>query len=200
MVEGDLRPGGVRRRDLSHDAHGRTFGRRQQEELFRLWGGAPTTTLLRFRDADAPEKVEWLHREVEGATGKRLPTREEEIHDPARADALYDATVARLREMRRDKRRYPLIFAENCSYGFRRNVFGLRKVGIGIAVAVTLASAALLLLSFSGRMTITVLGLVLALAVALAALALWTGLVTPKWVWEAAEAYAERLLLSADKP
>jgi len=100
---------------------GRTFGRRQQEELFRLWEGAPTAALLRFRDAETPEKVEWLHREVEGATGKRLPTREDEMQDPVGTDALYDAVVARLREMRRDKRRYPLIFAENCSYGFRRN-------------------------------------------------------------------------------
>ena len=74
----------------------------------------------------------------------------------------------------------------------------MRKVGIGIAVAVRLASAALLP-SFSGRMTITILGLVLALAVALAALVLWTWLVTPKWLREAAEAYAERLLLSADR-
>jgi hypothetical protein len=48
-------------------------------------------------------------------------------------------------------------------------------------------------------MTITILGLVLALAVALAALVLWTWLVTPKWLREAAEAYAERLLLSADR-
>lgn len=79
-----------------------------------------------------------------------------------------------------------------------RNLFGLRKVGIGIAVAVTLASAALLP-SFSGRMTITILGLVLALAVALAPLVLWTWLVTPKWVRKPAEAYAERLLLSADR-
>jgi hypothetical protein len=155
---------------------------------------------LRFRDSEAPEKVEWLHREVEAATGKRLPGREEEMHDPAPADALYDAAVARLREHRRDRKRYPLIFAENCSNGFRRNLFGLRKVGVGIGAAVGLASAVLLPLSSSGWVTITDLGLVLGLSVAIVALALWTWLVTPKWVKEAGDAYAERLLLSADKP
>jgi hypothetical protein len=179
---------------------GRTLGRRRQEELFRSWGGEPTTVLLRFRGTDAPERVAWFHSEPEAAVGKRLPTHDEEINDPAQADALYDAAVARFRELRRDKKRFPLIFAENCSYGFRRNLFGLRIVGVSLALAVALASATLFVFSLFGRETIAISGLLFSLGVALAALAFCAWLVTPRWVREAADAYAERLLLSASQP
>lgn len=179
---------------------GRTFGRRKQEILFDTWRGKPTTILLRFRDTQNRRNVEWLHSEVEQLVARQLPTEAEELADPIVADAAYDAAVHRLRELRRDRRRFPLVFEENCSYGFRRNLYGLRQPGKLLAWGCMLASAALLLLSMVGALDLSRLGMGLSLLVAITAIALWTWIVNEEWVREAAFAYAEALLSSASNP
>ena len=55
-----------------------------------------------------------------------------------------------LREATRDTSRFPLVFAENANYGFRRNLWGLRPIGTGVAVVLLLFSWALLLLTVWG--------------------------------------------------
>lgn len=55
---------------------------------------------------------------------------EQEQADPTAADHSYAAAVAVLREATRDTNRYPLVFAENVSYGFRRNCWAIRPFGI----------------------------------------------------------------------
>ena len=56
-----------------------------------------------------------------------------------------------LREATRDTSRFPLVFAENANYGFRRNLWGLRPIGTGVAVVLLLFSWTLLLLTVWGR-------------------------------------------------
>ena len=55
-----------------------------------------------------------------------------------------------LREATRDTSRFPLVFAENANYGFRRNLWGLRPIGTGVAVVLLLFSWTLLLLTVWG--------------------------------------------------
>lgn len=73
--------------------------------------------------------------------GFNVPTEDEEAHDPDGSDECYAAFVAELRRTTRDKRKYPLVHKRLIDYGFRRNILGLKWVGLVAAVAVSLLSA-----------------------------------------------------------
>ena len=87
-----------------------------------------------------------LRRQVEEWIGYPLPTQQEEEACPAWADTKYEEAVTALREATRDTSRFPLVFAENANYGFRRNLWGLRPIGTTIAVLLVLTCWTLLLL------------------------------------------------------
>jgi hypothetical protein len=117
-----------------------------------------------------------------------LPTPEQESADPTGSDEIYDAAVAVLRTRLRD--RGSLVFEENCNYGFRRNLYGLRPFGL-TAAAVSLLAAAVLITN--GGAADSSLALLTGL-IDLALLWLWLAVVNPRWVAQAAWAYAERLV------
>jgi hypothetical protein len=175
---------------------GRDRGRRLQPELWRAWGGAPTTTMLRWRGAANRVQVERRHalpQEQVGA-GLRLPTEAEEVQDPEGADAAYEAAVGVLKERTRDASQYPLVLNENARYGFRRNVFGLRPFGIAASL---IALGAALMAAVAIRKVMA--AFVAAAAVDVLLLLFWWRIVTEAWVRPAAEAYADALLRSLDR-
>ena len=163
---------------------GRELGRRKEPGLWKSWDGPPTTRLLR-------------HRRNAG--------------DIALGSGLRDQIgewVRVLRDASRDQARFPLVFAENVNYGFRRNLWGLKPIGASIAVALGLFSWTLLVLTVWGRPwpdpwwgvlanpdTVAVIRLAAAIADTVFA-ALWLLLVKPSWVKASANAYALRLLES----
>jgi len=53
-----------------------------------------------------------------------MPMIDDERSEPESADHVYDSSTAFLLEKTRDKKAFPLIFEENCNYGFRRNLWG----------------------------------------------------------------------------
>lgn len=112
----------------------RDQGKRKEPKLFDLWGGSPTTRRLRHRHTT----LDWIslarcHSALETALGLPAPTPNEELADPATADALYEAFVRHSRNATRDTKNHRLVFAENVNYGFRRNVWGMRPAGITLA-------------------------------------------------------------------
>ena len=124
-----------------------------------------------------------------------MPTADEEKTDPDKADDVYAACVLFLKEKTRDKK---LVFEENCNYGYRRNLFGLRSIGIASALVSMCVIAAVV--SLSRYVTHTRTQPVVYVAGGLDALLLivfgvW---VTPGFVRIAAEAYAERLISFCD--
>ena len=189
---------------------GRDLGSKKQPALWDRWGGPPTTRALRFRDS--PNKVvlaRWRAK-LQGLWGQALPTPEEEARNPVDADQQYEAAIGFLREATRDVSMFPLVFAENVNYGFRRNLWGLKPYGLVFAVLATVASWGLFLQSAGLAATGVRLDLVVAnpdgvtvtrLAGSLintAAVAVWFFVITPTWVRITAEAYAQRLLGALD--
>lgn len=176
---------------------GRHIGKRREDELFRLWGGAPTTALLRHHGAHNAVRLEGLHRSLEDVTGLTFPTATAEAADPSAADAIYEAAVDELRGATRNHREYPLVFDELCNYGFRRNLWGLRTWAIRIALLTAVGLIAGWLAAFDpltrieASAVMAIAGLNLAVALA------WSLWVTPDWVHQPATAYAQRLLESA---
>lgn len=113
----------------------RDAGKRKQEGLFAKWGGAPTTQMLRHRDArlDAHTKGRF-HAVLARGIGKAMPSAEAEHSDPTAADELYRAATVWLINQTRDTKAFPLVFKENVAFGFHRNAFGLRVPGMSVAV------------------------------------------------------------------
>lgn len=175
---------------------GRDLGKALEPRLWAEWGGAPAVRRLRYRDNDE-RTVDSLHERVRRVLDEPLPSVEEERRDPAAADRRYDAAVRRLIAATRDQERFKLVFEENVNYGQRRNLRGLRRIGMASAL-VTLVAAAVLLAVDSGEFGDRALRYGPGLVVALAALVFWWLVVKRAWVRVPAEAYADRLVEAVD--
>ena len=174
---------------------GRDLGKRKEPWLFDLWGGKPTTRMLRHRDASNTEQLSVRHEALAHlCTPVRIPTAEEERVDSMRADKIYETCVGMLIERTRDKEKFHLLFEENCNYGFRRNLWGMKPLGITVSV-VRLCVIVILGLSMSlaadRQVTpdLYVYGIMSAIM-----LLMWIRWITPQWVRVPGDAYAERLL------
>lgn len=175
---------------------GRDSGKSKQKLLFEKWGGKPTTLLLRYSGTNTEEFVDRLHRNISVAIPDiALPTKEEEMHDQDRADRMYDVAVNAIIELTRDNSKYSLLFKENCNYGFRRNLWGLKKLGIIISSISSLVVAMIFICTLYNNQikNIDVLH-ASSLALNLLLLYIWITTVRENWVKTVAVAYAYRLL------
>jgi hypothetical protein len=127
----------------------------------------------------------------------KAPSPEEEAADLEKADQVYTAWSSYLRVHTRDTKRYPLVFQENISYGYRRNVCGLRPLGVTVS-ALSLGCGAMWLCHLHlirGTTSNESVGALICVALILL---LWLLHFTSKWVRVAADAYAERLIETVD--
>lgn len=171
------------------DQLARACGRRCEPALFNAWGGRPTTQLLRWRGPADLSLQARRHQALERVTEVRLPTPDEEDADPAGADEAYETAVRMLRTLATD---VAVVRVENRSYGFRRNLFGLRSWGCLAAIASLVVVAAWAWLSAPAVPELPVLGVLAGMDVVL--LALWLVIIRAPWVRDAAWIYAERLM------
>ena len=127
-----------------------------------------------------------------------IPTATEEANDRAGAYArLRSITTLLIGRARRRKTDYPLVFEENCNYGFRRNMFGMYWIGVAIAGICSISLGLKLYIQFSSREPLTVIALAFE-AVNVGMLLVWIFWVNEKMVRKGAELYAERLLETLD--
>ena len=115
---------------------GRGRGKALEPVLFGLWGGQPSTAMLRHRDGRLNKATKeryraFLERAVPGLT---LASPAEERRDPKAADEAYDSANSWLLERTRNHVQFALLFTENMSYGFRRNLWALKPWALGVAV------------------------------------------------------------------
>lgn len=180
-----------------------------QDKLFKKWGGAPTTILLRHADKtiDSVTKSRYMKRLALLISNFTPTTAEYEQANPEKADELYSSASNYLREHTRDKTKYPLVFKENIAYGFSRNIRAFRSLGIFITLFSLLVSSfvtylALETLESMSPMAIMqeipfpYLGLI---AIHLSMIWVWIFLVTENWVKVRAFAYAKRLYSACEK-
>lgn len=178
---------------------GRDAGKRKEHDLFRTIGGKPSTRLLRHSDQTLPPATKKRYHDflVANAPGFNLPTPLQESNDPNTADKMYDSAVDWLRAKTRDTKLHDLLFAENISYGFRRNLWGMKPFGISACILSTLAIVGLFLSVPSLKMELSVaLATVMILFIQLC---FWIIVIRARWVAVPAEAYAKTLLEYCDK-
>jgi hypothetical protein len=177
----------------------RQRGKAVEQKLLQSWGGFPSQTLLRHTDPTFDHHTtDRYHRCAERiAEGLVLPTPSQEKESPAEADELYKSVSHSLLPLTRDKAQFSILYKENVTYGFRRNLFGLKSIAIILSVAAIIIVAVLemdrliLLKMPSERGNV-------ALAASTLTLVCWCFLVTKKSVRTAAHDYGRQLLMSLE--
>jgi hypothetical protein len=171
----------------------RRRGVRVQADLFKRWGGAPSTIMLRDSDNmfDAETKRayrEFLATKVKGGASTST--------EPAVLDAFYDRCCTWLRENTRNRNTYGILFEENVTYGFRRNLFGLRVPALILDGLLAIGcTVAFLPLSPRGDMSSRI---VIGIGIAILHAGYMWFIVTEESVREAANQYARQLLLCCE--
>jgi hypothetical protein len=177
----------------------RDAGAKHQKALFEKWGGMPSVAIFRHRHTrlDAITKARYHKKLSVLVKEAKAPTPEEEQTNPAAADTVYSAWSNFLRVNTRDKKMFSLLFQENVSYGYRRNVWGLRPIGITTSLLCLLVCGLQLYLGHqaTGKLDEALVG---AGAFAAILLLLWLFRFSCEWVRIPADAYAERLAECAE--
>lgn len=180
-------------------------GKKLETKLLRKWGAMPSTMLLRHRNERLnPLTKAQYHRIIREKFGISVPTPVKEGSDPDKADHAYEAAVGMLREKTRATE--ALVFHENISYGFFRNMSALRPFGVATSVLGFLVGGLM-----AGALTFNPFGLNwgglqhpgfeggATLIVSGVLLFLWLTSFSHGRVESAAYAYAERLLTAFDR-
>jgi hypothetical protein len=176
----------------------RDAGKKSEKALFERWGGMPSVAIFRHRDTrvDSITKARY-HKKMATLVKAKAPSKADEQADSAGADEVYASWSTYLRVHTRDTKKFPLLFQELVSYGYRRNLKGLRPMGI-IASAGSLAVAAsMAVMRFRASGTVNA-SMVAASVAALLFLLLWSFRFSSTWVRLPADAYAERLAETVD--
>ena len=177
----------------------RQRGKAVEKCLLGEWQGFPSITLLRHRDHTIdPQTTSRYHRAAERLIdGLSMPTLADEERDPEAADKAYETVTNFLLPRTRDKQEFRLLFEENVNYGFRRNLLGLKPIGIlillGSASYVTWRSWNQIA---AGSIPDQPESIILAGAIAM--LLAWIVLIRKRHVRAAAVDYARQLLMAFD--
>jgi hypothetical protein len=177
----------------------RDAGKKREQGLFASWDGMPSVTIMRHRDTRIDPITKARYHKKLGALvkGAKPPSPAEEEADHAGADGIYQAWSTYLRVSTRDTKKYALLFNENVSYGYRRNLWGLRPWGIITSTLSCLIATSWCIREYRASADISI-ELLAATALALIFLVLWVFRFTSTWVRVPADAYAERLAEAVD--
>lgn len=177
---------------------GRTAGKQIEGDLYREWGGKPSTQLLRHSNKDLSSATrmryhEWLQSLVPGI---QMPTEDREKADSEHADDVYSSCGDWLRERTRNREAFPRVYRELVNYGFCRNLFELKSLGLSLALAGlvlgVLRIAKVLQIGSDAMATVS-------LALSAVMLAFWLFWVRRALVRITAFAYADALLASLQR-
>ena len=181
---------------------GRDQGKIKEPKLWDSWGGPPSTQLLRITDGEINRlSKERYHNKLSKICPLSVaPDYENEKKVSSASDEIYGAWVKFLITQTRDTNKFPLLFKENTSYGFRRNLWALKKQGIGIIITLLIGIYlhaytevdSFSLRDFSETYWYTNISL-------LSLLLFWLLIVTRDWVRVPAFAYANRLCEAIDQ-
>ena len=177
----------------------RRFGKRAERALFRGVGGRPTMTLLCHSSSTFDDKTKKRYRDFLGSMlAESPPTAEDERDTPELANGFYERCGIWLRERTRNTARFRILFEENKTYGFRRNLYGVKWPALTLNAAVILTCMLIILrkVSFPNDPTLTQVFTVLVIAAIHAFYFLF--FVSRNAVIEASDQYVRQLVLCCE--
>ncbi|MBG6192175.1 hypothetical protein IWX64_003145 [Arthrobacter sp. CAN_A212] len=133
-------------------------------------------------------------------SGVSLPTEAMEERDPMDAEEAYLDAVAQMRELTRNKERYPRVYVELVQYGTARNFYGLRRFALSVAASVLLISVLGIIVASIGVTGWPLWPLVVSGICSAFLGTAWISIITRQYVRTAAERYADALLATAEEP
>jgi hypothetical protein len=179
----------------------RRRGKKIQPEVYAELGGMPSITMLRHSDPtfDAASKARYVAF-LAGKINETAPTEAQEQADPAAADGYYTRCGDWLRENTRNAKKFNILFNENVTYGFRRNLLGMKWSALALNLLVVIVSGSVLYHGSVPYQDIQhVEGRVIVVFVVAVLHALYIGFgVNRAAVSEAAKSYARQLILSCE--
>lgn len=178
----------------------RRLGKRIEERIYVELGGKPSVTMLRNSDTTFDTATKAQYRSfLASKISQPAPSEQEERDDPKAADAFFERCGGWLRENTRNTNKFPVLFSENITYGFRRNLLGLKWPALGLNAAMVLMCLVLLYrqgpIDTDDDVTIRLL-IVLAFAI-IHAIYMIAAVSKPSVV-DASRTYARQLLLSCE--
>lgn len=177
----------------------RRMGKWREEQIFAKGGGKPSVTMMRYSDDTFdPASKEAYRAFYASKINQPIPTEEAENANVTAGDAFYERGGAWLRENTRGKK-FSVLLSENITYGYRRNLLGLKLPALLVNLALILLCGFLLYkkgtFDTDDETTIALL-IVVALAVVHS---LFMGFgVSRQAVHEASRQYARQLILSCE--
>jgi hypothetical protein len=180
---------------------GRDNGKLKEPKLWSKWGGMPTVQLLSFKNEEidpiTKRKYHKILLELSPIEDKGLNFETTDIH---LVSNIYEYWTTFLISRTRNTKKFPLIFKENISYGFRRNLWGLKNISIlfliisisGNILYQFLVVGSKNLLDFPISFFISELFMIIILLI-------WIFRINSEWIRIPAFAYAERLLESVEE-
>jgi len=177
----------------------RERGRGVERRLFANHQGMPSIVMFRRSDATIDSGSKERYRLfLASKLGRRAPSAEQESADQGAADTFYEQCGVWLRQNTRDTKKFTLLFTENVTYGFRRNLLGVKWLALGLnALVVGICVVLLWRISWvletdQGKRICVVL------LVAAAHAAYMLVAVRASAVWDAGRGYGRELILSCE--
>jgi hypothetical protein len=176
---------------------GRDAGKWKESSLFQKWGGKPSVKILRFKDT-------WLdpvtHNRYLTYLSKKLRIKVKlnknyEKKNPRNADEFYEAFGKYIIERTRDTKRFSLLFGENVSYGFRRNLWAMKPFALLILMFLLIYEIIQTFMAWHDGNAIEQKVIEL-MGVHLIIILFWIIKITTEWVKIPADGYAARLFES----
>ncbi|UWR17529.1 hypothetical protein [Sulfitobacter pontiacus] len=178
----------------------RRLGKHAERKLFPTTNGRPFPSVLRHKDLTLdPVLTDKYQKWLGVRLGEVPPSVESEHLSPMLADQFYARCGNWLREQPQQTKRSDLIFEENVTYGFRRNLYGLKPFSQILNLS-TAGGAAYLYHKGIDLMwqPAETSGYLVALSVCAVHLAYFVIVVTRNSVLHASEDYGRQLVLSIE--
>ena len=174
---------------------GGDLGKKGESALWDGWDGPPTTRFLRHGNNELNANTRNRIHDKLRRLGLYVPSQDEQNQNPQEADGFYESCVDELRRLTRDRKRFPRVFEDLRSYGFRRNIFALKPYGLTLTA---LSFCACLIIGFddwsTGKLSVSFL---VPGVINLGLIIVWLVWFTEKGVRLTANRYARFLLESA---
>ncbi len=165
-----------------------------------MWGGKPSTVFLRHSGSvfNRHTLTRYHRRLAELLPDVRLPSEAEERAEPGRCDEVYEACGDYLRAQTRDTTRFRVLFQELINYGFRRNLWGMKAIGVVLSLAgIAITGGLLVARTEAGKWPEPALAIGFAIDAVM--LLCWLAVIRPDWVKFTAQKYARHLLECAEQ-
>ncbi len=171
-------------------------GRRVEKKLGNKVGKAKTAALLSHADPHIPATTKARYHRYLRKHGLEVPDLEQERADPIAASDSYHSAVDWLLEHTRPNTKSSMLHSENITYGFRRNLLGLKLVAI-LLTLMALAGNTYFICARSDQSQL-IAGIIVELFLC-GTLSGWLWVINSSFVEDASLAYAQRFLAQCEK-